>query len=80
MQASFLKITTLLFVSSRSGIVRAGYKPIRYRVASRCVSVYSGKGRPGQKCDEIRAIFACHFNKAATSETNLRKLHDNIRN
>jgi hypothetical protein len=39
-----------------------------------------GKGRTGKKYDEIRATFACNFNKAAPSETNLRILRNNIPN
>jgi hypothetical protein len=39
-----------------------------------------GKGRTEQKYDEIRATFACHFNKAGPNATNLRKIHKNIPN
>jgi hypothetical protein len=35
-----------------------------------------GKVTTGQEYGEIRATFACHFNKAVPGETNLRKLHN----
>jgi hypothetical protein len=63
MQTSILAITTtLLFVSSCSGMVRADTSPCTIEGHLVVPLMVQSKGRTGQKYDEIRETFACHFN------------------